>query len=448
MGVERDFKYVFLVTVDCLRADAVGCIGGGNLTPNIDKLAEDAIVFRKAFANGPGTNQSFPAILTSTYFLMQGGFHLRKAYVTLAEVMRRNGFRTAAFHSNPFLSRFFGWNRGFEEFYDFIEETKKPSAAVTRGGFTEGLLKRLAKGLGIGYSSRFQGLMKKMYYWFNDYQIPYVEAKRLNQHTIGWITEHRNEKFFLWMHFMDAHPPLIPPAEYLSHFNTRKEAMNFNIHVNTERPSAEQLEILKDLYSGEVRYTDECIGGFIAFLQERKILQESLIVLLADHGQAFMEHNKFGHGPSFLYNEVLHVPLLIYGSGHAKKVDFPVQLLDVPPTILHVHGIEKPRGFLGNSLLPTAGDGKNVKPIFSESAKPDLINLEYDCSKKVISCIGERWKLIINELWGTTELYNLHSDFAEKKNLVENEMDLVKDMAELIQNHLSVEKSRRVGSFA
>ena len=78
-----DFKRIFLITVDCLRADHVGCIGGGNLTPNIDRLARDSIVFTRAFANGPGTNQSFPSILTSTYFLIHGGLRLNPRCTTL-----------------------------------------------------------------------------------------------------------------------------------------------------------------------------------------------------------------------------------------------------------------------------------------------------------------------------------------------------------------------------
>ena len=123
-------KRVFLITIDCLRADHVGCIGGGNLTPNIDRFAKKSTVFTKAFANGPGTNQSFPAILTSTYFLMHGGMRLLPQYTTLAEVLNSHGFKTVSYHSNPFLSSPLGWSRGFDEFYDFVDILKSPS--VTR----------------------------------------------------------------------------------------------------------------------------------------------------------------------------------------------------------------------------------------------------------------------------------------------------------------------------
>ena len=92
-------KYVFLITVDALRADHVGCIGGGNLTPNIDKIAKESLLFTRAFANGPGTNQSFPALMTSTYFYMHNGFYLSPNYDTLSEIMKKNGFKTAIISS-------------------------------------------------------------------------------------------------------------------------------------------------------------------------------------------------------------------------------------------------------------------------------------------------------------------------------------------------------------
>jgi arylsulfatase A-like enzyme len=81
----KSIKRIFLITVDCLRADHVGCIGGRGLTPYIDELARKSVVFTRAFSNGPGTNQSFPAILTSTYFFMHDGMRLLPYYTTLAE---------------------------------------------------------------------------------------------------------------------------------------------------------------------------------------------------------------------------------------------------------------------------------------------------------------------------------------------------------------------------
>jgi len=436
-------KHVFLITVDCLRADFLGCIGGTNLTPNIDELAKRSVLFSKAFANGPGTNQSFPAILTSTYFLMHDGFHLSPHYPTLAEILRRNGFKTVAFHSNPFLSKIFGWDRGFDEFYDFMDAIKSPSGFITKQqglSLKKKVARCLVTNLGASRNTRIQHLLKKFYYSLSGFEIPYLEGNELNRQVFKWIERNIDNSFFLWMHYMDPHYPYIPPEPYLEDFSSRKKAFEYNLSANYNNPSQEETEIFRDLYIGEVRYIDFCIKNFVEFLKNREILEDSLVFLMADHGHAFMEHNKFGHNPEILYNEVLHVPLLIHGWDFSDKISFPVQLMDAPPTILDVLGIENSNTFIGDSLVSIIKEKIVNRPIFSESAKPDLINLKYNTNQKAISCIQGEWKLIINELWGTKELYHLEKDFEENYNFILSEKRIAKKLAQLIQNHTSFEK--------
>ena len=244
------FKRIFLITVDCLRADYVGCIGGGNLTPNIDRLGEEGLVFTRCFANGPGTNQSFPAILTSTYFLMHGGMRLRPGYTTLAEVLRSHGFKTVAFHSNPFLSRSLGWDRGFDEFYDFMDVVKSPSAFVTKqqSGRLRGMIMRFGSAvLRASRSARVQRFLKKIYYKFSRLEIPYLEGRKLNSHVIDWIKRNLDQRFFLWMHYMDPHYPYVPPDDYLLDFSNRSEAFDYNLSVDYNNPSEEEVEVLRRL---------------------------------------------------------------------------------------------------------------------------------------------------------------------------------------------------------
>jgi len=436
-------KRIFLITVDCLRADHVGCISGRNLTPNIDRLARESIVFTRAFANGPGTNQSFPAILTSTYFLIHGGVRLNPRCITLAEVLRDNGFKTVAFHSNPFLSRILGWDKGFQEFYDFMDALKGPSAFVTRqqqAGITGKLARFAASLLGASRSSKLQSFLKKIYFKFSRFELPYLDGKELNKHVINWIEKHLNERFFLWMHYMDPHEPYVPPEEYLYDFSNRKEAFDFNLSVDVNNLSDEELTTLKRLYEGEVKYTDACIGQFLDYLEDRKLLEESLLVITGDHGHAFMEHGRFAHAYDILYNEVIHVPLIIFGLGR-QIVESNVQLLDLPPTILSLLGIKSPPTFIGKSLFERE---EKQTVIFSESAKPDLINLRYDLSKKVISCIRDEFKLILNELKETNELYDLESDFQEKNNLFDGENEICKELTKLINKHLLSESAYKM----
>lgn len=437
-----DIRRIFLITVDCLRGDCVGYTGGGNLTPNIDEMAKVSLVFTRAFANGPGTNQSFPAILTSTYFLMHGGMRLLPHYTSLAEVLRSNGFKTVAFHSNPFLSKRLGWDKGFGEFYDFMDVLRSPSAFVTRQkDKMSKLVSLIATALGADRSTGIQRLLKRLYYRFWRLELPYLEGRVLNDYVTAWVEKNLNTSFFLWMHYMDPHYPYVPPESYLRGFSSRKEAFNYNLSVNYNSPSGEELPLLRSLYEGEVKYTDACIGDLLQHLDEKNLLEGSLILLTADHGHAFMEHGRFGHAYDILYNEVVHVPLIIRGLGECRKVDAETQLLDIPPTVLDLLGIRKAPSFMGGNLLDVENGSA---AIFSESARPDLINLRYDTSKRVTACIKGKTKLIINEFEGTTELYDLKRDFQEKNDCFQSEKELYKELESLIREHLMYEDSCRL----
>ena len=435
-----NLKRIFLISVDCLRADHVGCIGGGNLTPNIDKIARDSLVFTRAFANGPGTSQSFPSILTSTYFLMHGGRRLAPWVVTLAEALKAHGFKTVAFHSNPFLSSVFGWNKGFDEFYDFMERARRPSTAffITKAHERKPskIITNIAEALGITRIKLIERMRRKLSYLLTKFEMPYVEGKEINEHVIRWLKGWRGERLFLWVHYMDTHIPFAPPSSWLRFFRSREEALMFNGMVNLRNPSDEENEVLMKLYKGEVRYVDYCIGELIDHLRDIGLLDDALMVILADHGEAFKEHGIFGHGYDILYNEVIHVPLLIHGvedHGYVKRF---VELLDISPTILDLCGIRKPRTFLGNNLLRC----ETEKPIFSESAKPDPINLTYDTSRIAISCIANGWKIIINQMKGSIELYNLMNDPKETHNLIKTEPDIGSTLLDTVMKHLKDEK--------
>lgn len=433
------FERIFLITIDCLRADHVGCIADSKLTPNIDSLAKNSIVFTKAFANGPSTNQSFPAILTSTYFLMHSRMQLLSYYTTIADVLRENGYKTAAFHSNPYLSKILGWSKGFDEFYDFMDSIKATTADFIRhkDSFLGGVFNlpsfigRVAKRLGI------KGFLKKIYHTFPRLSIPYLEGALLTTRAMNWIEQDHNNKFFLWLHYMDPHFPYIPPEPYLTEFASRKEAFLFNLSVDLETYPEERGKTIKNLYLGEIRYADACIGKLINFLKDKELLEDSLILLMADHGEAFMEHESYGHPDNILYNEVLHVPLIIYGLNISAKLEFPVQLLDVSPTITDFLGLKKAKSFLGESLLSQMERPNSSHPIFSESRKLNPFNLKYDPTKNVVSCIKYPHKIILNELSGTTKLYNIEKDFREKNDLSNGDTDMYKSLMASVKKHLS-----------
>jgi len=289
--------------------------------------------------------------------------------------------------------------------------------------------------LGAGRSSKVQRFLKKVYYKFSSLEIPYLEGKELNANVLSWVEKNLDEKFFLWMHYMDPHDPYIPPEDYLLDFSSREEAFDYNLSIDTNNLSDEDVVTLKRLYEGEVRYTDACIGEFFNFLEGKGLLDEALIILTGDHGHAFMEHGRFAHAYDILYNEVIHVPLVIYGLDKVGKFDAKVELLDISPTILELVGIRKPPTFMGDSLLSVIGGARIKKPIFSESAVPDLINLRYDVEKKAFSCIFDSYKIIVNEMRDSVELYEIDRDFEESKNVVDCEENIAARLKKSIQKH-------------
>ncbi|MEM2292166.1 MAG: sulfatase [Nitrososphaerota archaeon] len=449
------FDRIILVTIDCLRADHIGLIGGHNLTPNMDKLAREGLLFMKAFSNGFATSQSFVSIFSSTYPLVSTVMNLNPYLNTLAESLEKGGYLTLGLHSNPFLSKMLGWSKGFRIFYDFMDVIKSPSRMFVENEFVGKILNRI---LPYEKNVKTWNLFRKIYYKVVKFQIPYIDAEVLTDiatKVITKIVHAGNKRFFLWIHYMDPHAPYVPPHPYLEHFSSRKEAFMFNIIFDLKKfqsryNTSSNVEIdnyelitLKNLYKGEVLYVDENIGKFITFLEEENLLNNTLFILTADHGEAFFEHGKFGHDYNTPHNEVIHVPLLIYGKEFLPRliIDYPVQLLDLAPTILDLLGLKNPSSFMGTSIKSIIGDyvqsklKKNV-PIFSESAKSNVPELKYDDGIKVISCIKFPWKIIVNEEEKSIELYDLNRDFSEKNNLAQFHVDVVEELKEAILRHL------------
>jgi len=436
-------KNIVLITIDALRASDVGYISGGNLTPNIDKLAHKSISFTEAISNGPGTPQSFPSIFASIYPLMSQKIFLSKRYVTLAQVLHDNGFVTAGFHSNPFLSKFFGWDRGFDVFIDLSDSsssaTRMFKKLTQKKGLSGFILKPVKKILG---KHSIRKLLKRIYSVKSYFPLPYSRGEDVNRIVIEWLKKRRKGRFFLWIHYMDPHEPYLPPDPWLDSICSREEALEINLQFCTKNISEDQIELIekaKLLYDAEVRYVDYCVGDLIEIFNELGLLEDTIIILTADHGEAFFEHGERGHPDHILYEEVLRVPLIIYGIDEKKVVE-PVQLLDLSPTILSILEIEKPETFQGKDLRSGSEIG-----IISESAKFDLDSYSYNLKKMVISYRTSKWKLIFHLQDNKCELYNLLKDPWEQRNVSKENNEISKELKQKIFNHMKLlEKTRSI----
>lgn len=307
---------VVLITLDTTRADRMGFLGSDRgLTPNLDNLSRHATVFSHAYAQVPLTTPSHAAILTGTYpqfsHIDYMGDRLGKDLPYLPDILRRNGYRTAAFVGALVLEPKKlapGFERGFDV-YD---------AGFHRRGSSE---------------DRYRSTERR--------------GEEVVKRALAWLNRRPAGPFFLWVHLYDPHDPYSPPEPYRTRYKSQP-------------------------YDGEIAYTDSVVGKLIAGLRAKKLLDSALVAIMADHGEAFGEHGEEHHG-IFLYDETIHVPLLMKTPGQqsGKNVETPVGLVDVAPTILRAIHLPIPAAVQGRSLVNTLKAPPGVKiepfPIYSES---------------------------------------------------------------------------------
>ena len=319
--------HAILILVDALRADHLGCYAGEDLgTPNMDRLARQGVVFENAISQGSWTRPSTASMMTGLYPSQNGvgtrwsktgegrlsARTLDPSIPTLAETLTANGHTTAFLGGSAVLKPLFG---------------------VTRG-FTHNLWRSIA----------------------NDGAVIVEDFEQ-------WIQTERPESSFCYMHFMDVHKPL--PME------TIPARLDTGLDLDLVKESKNEL---MSYYAAAVRRVDQHIGGVIRALESEGMLEDTLIILSADHGEELGEHGgMLSHGRT-LYRELLHVPLVMRLPGQAfarERIDQPVQLIDFMPTILdylHCPPIDLP----GRSLLTLIrGEETERAAAFSEHVKPD-----------------------------------------------------------------------------
>lgn len=426
-------KNVILITVDCLRADHLSCLGySKETTPTLDNLANDGLLFTQAVSAGTYTPISFPCILSSNYPQYESEDHrwLPKNKPLISEILKRTGYKTAAFHSAPFLSRYYSYNRGFDVFYDsFIFK----DAGIGRRLF------------GKKYEMRGRAVMKIKFLLstFITSNTPYENAETINQRAVQWVQKNP-DGFFLWLHYMDAHFPYSPPKRYLPEHigrSTVRKIMRKMVLNIGKPPTDDELKSMVDIYDSGIRYVDHEIGHLLEKLKEANVCDSTFIIVTADHGEEFGEHGTIGHGRSQKPNEeLIHVPLIIRGPGIQKglSTDQVVSLLDISPTILDLLDIPEEIRHQGKSLLPVIRGEKRREGVISES-------YVLGANKKTISYRTSEWKFIMDENGDDCELYNLQSDPKEKKNLYEKESERAKEFELKIREHISEQERRKMG---
>jgi arylsulfatase A-like enzyme len=358
---------VLLLTIDALRADHVGSYGYARpTTPNLDRLAEDAVRFQNAWAHAPSTRYSVPAILAGRYpstiaVNNDPRVHWPPQVLPenhlIAEILKSRGFHTGAILSYHYFERGWGLDQGFDDYDISLEHLHSMGGdpAATSGS----------------------------------------SARQLADADIAYLEKHKDERIFLWSHYYDTH---------------------FRFEPHPDLPAAHFGEDELSLYDGEIRYTDEQLGRVFDALKRLQLWDNTIILITADHGDGFGEHGippNQRHGYHLYANET-KVPLIIRVPGVAPRVvDTPVGHVDILPTILNLVGgraEDEPQLFGQSALDLMLGGQRPGGRVYQE------VWYEGPTSRKAV--VTPEWHLIRNLVPDdTTELYDLKHDPLEEHDV-------------------------------
>ncbi len=396
---------IVFILIDSLRADHLSCYGYERKTsPTIDKIAEEGIIFENAYSHSAWTKPSVASLFSSLYPYMHTVINLENALpkriLTIAEILKNKGYKTYFYNGgNRHLYPRFNLNQGFD-LYDNSD-------------------------LGEDLTDKFSSQVNKL----------------------------RKNFFFAYLHYMDVYLPY-HKNEYNSLFTStdKSQIEPGNILMPEIRELTRNNEItdegkeyIESLYDGQISYIDFEINELISFFKQLDLLKDTIFIITSDHGEEFWDHNNFEHGHT-LYEEIIHVPLIIYGPElEHSRITSKVGLVDLFPSILNmtetkVYGLD----LNGISLFPVdkIDSGDSRLPIFSTGT---IYGDEKYCilkdNLKYILNTGEQMGKI--ELTGYSsdfefEVYNLESDPLEMDNLINVESEAISQLEIELTKYIAV----------
>jgi arylsulfatase A-like enzyme len=344
---------IIFLMLDTLRADHMGGYGyERDTTPNLDAFASENLKADFAVSTAPWTPTSVASMFTGLYPSSHGMIppndreiakskmsKLASSHLTMAEILKGNGYKTIAVSPNPWITKEFGYTQGFDEYYYLHREI---AAEITESG---------------------------------------------REVIDAWSKTDQKQPFFLYLHFFDPHDPYTPPDEFKNKFSAPL----------TQSPFLYDAKMQEEInrYDGEINYLDSELGKFFEYLKSKKIYEDAFIVVVSDHGEQFMEHGSLRHGYN-LFNEEIHVPLLMKTGrdiDKGRKIKETVSTLDLLPTILHRIGLTAAPHLPGISLMNEAGVKKRkgvmseIRRVFDQKSVTDgagarmILELPYSLSR-------------------------------------------------------------------
>lgn len=397
-GMEKEPPSMVIIMIDTLRADHLSCYGfSREISPNIDGASLEGTTFTQAAAVSPKTGPSVAGILTGRYPDEQGVHGncdpLPDSASLVSEILREEGYETGAVIANPVAGSAYGFEQGYDHFYpDFSKLEKELSKTCDA---PEG---------GTG-----------------------IKANRVTDEALSWVSK-RSGPFFLYVHYMDPHTPYLPPFAWRDRMLAGRKPVDEDILRDLKFTklslTPDEVDRIKAYYEGEIAFMDHEVGRLLDGLPK-----DTLVVITADHGEGFMEHGMLLHGNS-LYQELLHVPLIIKGPGLPGKtmVKDTVSQVDILPTLLDLAGIPKRDALSGRSLKSFL----SKKPS-RDDARILISTMRFRRGEYNLTAARQGpWKLVRSERTGEAVLYNLFDDPLERSDCSSTNKEIVTVLSKAI----------------
>lgn len=392
---------ILLVSIDSLRSDHLGCYGYPKPTsPCIDRLAAEGVRCEKAISTTSWTLPAHAAMFTglfdSTHGVVDNGLRLSDGHQTIAEVLRKDGYRTAGFYGGPYLHPAFGLAQGFGHYESCMSDM--PSAAAVRTMSQQDVNASHHDVTGPRTLAAFTK-------WLDGPEGPDTQP------------------FFAFVHLWDVHYDYIPPPEYAKLFDPDYTGtidgtnLKENPAINSKM-APRDLQHLVALYDGEIRSTDDVLAKILGELDRKGRLANTLVIVTADHGEEFFEHGGKGH-QSTLHEELIRVPLIFRWPkelAHGRVVHDQVRLVDLYSTILTMAGVAN---------QPDV-EGRDIGPLLRGESMPNVLALceLYADHKNLAALRSNAFKVYRNQLKDRVHTggFDLAADPGERTELsAENE---------------------------
>lgn len=444
---DRDKPNIILVTFDAMTSRDMSVYGYHlPTTPFITEWSKTASLFTRAEAESNYTTPTIASLMTGkrvwthqTYYVEAASESVRNSSENMPLLLRNNGYSNVAIVTTDYASVD---KLGISYSFEIAPNPVKFRYPTNLFGFINAFLYRT-----FGEKIKLHDwIIKEDFVFFRLINIVtrgFSKTMTPPEKAFGKLLEILDdnfpEPFFAWVHIFPPHDPYLPPEPYIGMFNSSQELRT----SKSQRQASGMNKVLRARYDEFIRYCDKQFEDFITQLEKRNLFDNSLIILSSDHGELF-EHNYKGHGGQLLYEELIHIPLIIKepAQTEAKVINDVVEQIDIPATILELAGVPTPSWMEGRSLVPLMRGGKlPERPAFSMNLARNP-GRGHEITKGIIAVWEDDYKLIHYLEREKSLLFNLKKDPYELNNLFDKEIETGRNLLGLIRDNLDKANDR------